>query len=63
MMADSKLARTFKSKNQIKIKTNRHRVMEKLMDFGRNITHECLLSQSVSVLSSFECSTIMSWCA
>ena len=25
------------------------------MHQGRNITHECLLSQSVSVLSSFKC--------
>ena len=28
MIADSELARTFESKNHIKIKKNRHRVME-----------------------------------
>ena len=29
------------------------------MHFGRNITDECLLSQSVSVLLSFKCSLMM----
>ena len=29
------------------------------MNLGRNITHECLLSQSASVLSSFKCSPMM----
>ena len=29
------------------------------MHLGRNITHECLLSQLLSVLSSFKCSPMM----
>ena len=56
---DSELARTFESKNHIRIKLTSHRVNKKCFALGRNITRECLLSQPVlyQLLNAFQC-----WC-